>query len=258
MRFADRVSRAFRLRDYVPSIRAAAYPPLLKEFRQARALGLGLPAYRQIHAAHLHLLPSLSVLRKGVILDLGANVGDWTAAVLRAEPTARIIAVEPAPQPLETLKRRFGNRIAIDSRAVSSKSGHATFHITRHSHNSSLHAPHPQSDALYGGLGGWEVEETFLVETTTVDELAAGRSVALLKIDVQGAEREVLAGAARTLPQTQAVLLEVTFVSHYHGDTTFPWLHNYLTDQGFELVGLSEPFVSSRHTLLWCDACYAR
>jgi FkbM family methyltransferase len=234
------------------------YPPLLTELGQARAVGLDLPAYRQIRAAHLHLLPSLSVLRTGIILDLGANIGDWTAAVLRAEPKAQIIAVEPAPEPREILKRRFGNRITIDSRAVSSESGIATLHITRHSHNSSLLAPHALSDALYGGLGGWEVKDTREVETTTVDELVAGRAVALLKIDVQGAEREVLAGAMQTLTHTRAVLLEVTFVSHYHGDTTFPALHTYLTHHGFELVGLSEPYLSSRRTMLWCDACYLR
>ena len=95
--------------------------------------------------------PSLSLLRGGIILDLGANIGDWTAAVLRGEPDAQIIAVEPAPEPREVLKRRFGNRITIDSRAISSKKASAIFHITRHTHNASLHAPHPHTDALYGG-----------------------------------------------------------------------------------------------------------
>lgn len=247
-----------RFREYVPSIRAAVYPPLLQDLKQAHALGLGLPAYRQIRAAHLDLLPSLSLLRTGLILDLGANIGDWTAAVLRAERDAQVIAVEPAPEPRETLKRRFGNRITIESRAISDKSGSATFHITGHSHNASLRAPHPESAVLYGRTSGWEVKDTLEVETTTVDQLAAGRPVALLKIDVQGAERDVLTGAARTLPQTAAVLLEVTFVSHYQGDTTFPWLHSFMTEQEFELAGLSEPYRSSRNTILWCDACYLR
>ena len=111
---------------------------------------------------------------------------------------------------------------------------------------------------MYGGLGGWLVKDTLIVETTTVDTLAAGRSVAVLKIDVQGSEREVLTGAEQTLPRTQAVLLEVTFVSHYQGDATFPWLHNFLTDEGFELVGLSDPFLSQQGRMLWCDACYLR
>ena len=234
------------------------YPPLLTELKRARALGLALPVYRQIRAAHLHLLPSLDLLRRGLVLDLGANVGDWSAAVLRAAPDALIVAVEPAPDPREVLTRRLGSQITIDARAISDTIGNAPFHITRHSHNASLHSPRPGTDALYGGLAGWEVKDTLTVETTTVDTLAAGRSVAVLKVDVQGSEREVLAGAERTLPQTQAVLLEVTFVSHYQGDATFPWLHNFLADEGFELVGLSDPFVSQQGRVLWCDACYLR
>src|SRR5947209_4183422 len=182
-----------RFREYVPSVRAAIYPPLLREIKQARSLGLGfdLRAYRQIQQSNLRLLPSLSLLRRGVILDLGANIGDWTAAVLRAEPDAQIIAVEPAPEPREILNRRYGNRITIDSRAISNKSGSATLHITKDGHNASLHMPHQQTDALYGSLGGWDVKDTLNLKTTTVDELAAGRPVALMKIDVQGAEREV-------------------------------------------------------------------
>jgi len=247
-----------RFRDYVPSIRDAALPGLLREFRQARAAGLDLLTYRAMRAARLDLLPSLEILRQGLIVDLGANIGDWTAAVLGVEPSAEVIAVEPAPGPRQALQQRFGHQITVDARAVSAEIGLATFYVTHHSHNASLRTPHAESDVLYGVPGAWQVRGTIEVQTTTVDQLVAGRPVALLKIDVQGAECEVLAGAAKTLPQTQAVLLEVTFVSHYEGDTTFPWLHEHMAERGFELVGLSEPFMSSRNTVLWCDACYAQ
>jgi hypothetical protein len=102
------------------------------------------------------------------------------------------------------------------------------------------------------------VVEQVDVEVTTLDELVHGQDVRLLKIDVQGAEAEVLNGAAKTLESTAALLLEVTFVSHYEGDVTFPGLHEQVTASGFELVALSDPWVSSRGTLLWMDACYRR
>jgi FkbM family methyltransferase len=253
-----KLSRMPSFRDYVPSIRTAIMPELVREFGQARELGVDLFTYRAMRAARLDLLPSVDLLRQGLIVDLGANVGDWTAAVLRVAPGAEIIAVEPAPEPRQALHRRFGGRITVDPRAVSSKAGIAPFHVTGHSHSASLRTPHPESDALYGVPGAWKVKETIEVETTTVDQLVAGRSVAVLKIDVQGAERDVLAGALDTLSRTRAVLLEVTFTSHYTGDTTFPWLHEHMLERAFELVGLSAPFVSSRNTVLWCDACYAR
>lgn len=190
------------------------------------------------------------------MFDLGANVGDWTAALLKVEPTATVVAVEPGDDPRAQLAARFAGdpRVTVDNRAVSDSVGEAVFHVTSHSHNASLRTPKAGMDELYGH--GWAVEGVTSVPTTTIDELAQGRTVALLKIDVQGAEREVLAGAEQTLASASAILLEVTFVSHYTDDATFPWLHDYMRGINFELAGLSRPFVSQRKTALWCDACY--
>jgi len=188
-------------------------------------------------------------------LDIGANVGDWTACALAVEPSAKVIAAEPGDSPRASLERRFAgdHRVTIIPKAVARESGHQTFHLTQHSHNGSLKPPR-NMDEYYGH--GWRVADVVDVETTTVDELSAGRPVAVLKIDVQGAEQEVLAGADETLRRTAAVLLEVTFVSHYEEDAGFTLLDSHLRELGFELVGLSEPFKSKKGIVLWCDACY--
>ena len=57
--------------------------------------------------ARLDLLPGWVDLRAGIVADIGANVGDWSAAVLRVVPEARVLAVEPAPEPLRRLSERF-------------------------------------------------------------------------------------------------------------------------------------------------------
>ena len=53
--------------------------------------------------------------------------------------------------------------------------------------------------------------------------------------------------------RTAAVLIEVTFVSHYDGDATFPALHEQLSAHGFSLNALSEPFRAQRGagSFLW-------
>lgn len=219
---------------------------------------MSVPRWRHAQAAGLDLLPSVNVLRNGLVLDIGANVGDWTAALLTAEPSVSVIAAEPGDEPYATLTQRFSHdpRVALTQCAVAERAGPRTFHVTAHNHNASLRAPLPGMDVLYGF--GWEETGTCEVDVTTVDKLAAGRDIALLKIDVQGAELDVLAGAAATLPRTSAVMLEVTFVSHYEHDASFAVLHAQMTTCGFELSGLSRPFLSRRHTVLWCDACYTR
>ncbi len=197
-------------------------------------------------------------LTGGLVVDVGANVGKWTAAVLRAEPAARVLAVEPNGEARSQLEARFGgdSRIRIDSRAVSSAAGTVAFHLTGHTVNASLFPPRPEMQAIYGGTNEWEVRDVVDVEATTLDELTDGVPVSLLKIDVQGAETEVLAGASSTLARTAAVLLEVLFVPHYEGGSDFADVHRSLREHGFVLAALSRPFATERHPALWADACY--
>jgi FkbM family methyltransferase len=246
--------------------RRALEPIGMVELRDARAFarrhGTSVRSFGAAREARLDLLPGWVDLRAGVVADVGANVGDWSAAVLRVVPEARVVAIEPAPEPRRRLSERFAGvpGISIDGRAVSDRPGTAVLHVTGHSHNSSLHAPHGGMGSLYETATGWEVVDRVQTPTTTLDELLAGEDVALLKIDVQGAEREVLRGADQVLGRTAAILIEVTFVSHYDGDATFPALHEQLSGSGFSLNALSDPFRASRGTgsILWADACYCR
>jgi hypothetical protein len=82
-------------------------------------------------------------------------------------------------------------------------------------------------------------------------------SVGLLKIDVQGFERAVLAGASETLKRTAYVLIEANFVSLYEGDLLLPQLHELMLDAGFTLASLSRPYVRGGRAL-FADALYRR
>ena len=156
------------------------------------------PWISAVHARScgLNLVPDYVDVRSGIVVDIGANIGSWTHSLLSVVPTASVLAVEPAGQPLETLRTRYGNdpRVEIAAVAVSDRSGTAEFFLTDHSHNSSLHTPRDMS-ADYGL--GWGVADTIAVPTVTLDELTEGRALSLVKIDVQGAEGQVLAGGPR-------------------------------------------------------------
>lgn len=254
---ADHKTQRPQFREYVPSVRRAISPGIVRDWTEARHARLSLPRWRAAKLASLDLLPPTDPVDGAIYLDLGANVGDWTAAVLRATLGGEVIAAEPGARPLSELRRRFDHdpRVTIVPKAVAGSSGMRDFHVTQHSHNASLRAPRDM-DEHYGH--GWAVDEVTTVDATTVDALAEGRAVAVMKIDVQGAELDVLAGAGETLRRTAAVLLEVTFVSHYEHDASFCVLHERMTDLGFRLTGLSKPYMSAAGVVLWCDAGYAR
>lgn len=57
----------------------------------------------------LHLVHALSTLGPAVVVDVGANLGDWSEAVLRAVPSATVTAFEPIPD----VAARCADRLAI-------------------------------------------------------------------------------------------------------------------------------------------------
>jgi len=231
-------------------------PIIILDRRAARHHGLSRRNFGLARAWHLDLVPDLAILDGGLIVDVGAHEGLWTEAVLEIAPTSVVIAVEPQDDLRAQIARRFAAdaRVTVDGRALSDHVGESTFNLLGASVNGSLHRPRPGMNGVYGS--GWERERTIMVPTTTLDQLVGDQPVALLKIDVQGAEGEVLRGAQGVLTRTDIVMLEVTFFSHYDGDTTFVELHSAMMNSGFSLAGVAEPARSKLGAMMCSDACY--
>jgi len=136
-----------------------------------------------------------SVRDGAVVLDVGANLGAYTLLFAQwAGPTGRVFAFEPAPASLAGLRRHLelngvNDRVEVVAAAVSESSGSATFHVDRHGGASGL-------------FTATDAESTpVAVDTTTLDRFCAGRRLRpdVIKIDVEGAELEVLRGGRETL-----------------------------------------------------------
>ena len=211
-------------------------------------------ASHALRESRLDLLPTSLAIPGGLIVDVGANVGDWTANILQVMPRAEVIAVEPSPLH-RSLNERFADRenVQVIHAAVADADGTAELFLTEHSHNNSLLKPRDMND-FYGG--GWSPIATTKVPTRTLDSIVGDRPVFLVKIDVQGSESAVLAGAHRTLERAAVVLLELTTLSHYEGDSTLGELHKIMEMHHYFLAGISKPRVDSRGRILWLDGCY--
>jgi FkbM family methyltransferase len=136
------------------------------------------------------------------VIDVGANVGRWSAAMLAAAGQAGqsadldLHAFEPSGWTFERLARELrGQGVRLHRAAVSDRCGSSLLHvIAPGAGTNSLHAP-PQSRP------GSQTEE---VMTTTLDSYAdqAGLGhVALVKIDTEGHDLAVLRGARTLLAQ---------------------------------------------------------
>lgn len=206
----------------------------------------------------LELLPGHVLDRVGVVVDVGANVGDWTAGVLDITDPQRVLVFEPSPDVFPVVQERFADRpqVTVVQAAVGDADGTTVFHVTRHSHNASVLRPRANAQALIDH--GGEVDREVRVDMVRLDTaLADVPSVDVLKVDVQGFERSVLAGGPKTLEKTSWVLIEANFVNLYDGDLLLPELHGLMLDAGFSLAGLAPPYVR-RGRALFSDALYRR
>lgn len=136
------------------------------------------------------------VVRRGVtVLDVGANVGAYTLMFAHwVGETGRVFAFEPSPDACDGLRAHvtlngFDDRVTIVRAAVAATLGHAAFALHPSGGASSL--------ALSSVRGGTRVE----VATETVDHVCRVHDLlpAVIKIDVEGAELDVLRGARNTL-----------------------------------------------------------
>jgi len=123
-----------------------------------------------------------------VFVDVGANIGYLTLlAAARVGPAGRVVAVEPGPDNLHFLRRNLEVNGFANVRVVAAAAGacrtEATLHLSPVSTIHSLHAP------AEPGAGS----SSIAVAQVRLDELLEAPPD-LVKIDVEGAELEVLAG----------------------------------------------------------------
>ncbi len=140
-----------------------------------------------------------------VVVDVGAHVGGYALAASRlAGPSGRVFALEPDPENFALLEKNLGlnrraNVVALRV-AAGARPGKRSFNLADSSDSNSFYA-HPMA-------GRKAVVE---VDCVTVDDVARGAKVDVVKIDVEGAEPEVLDGMRETLEGNPGLVLFVEF-----------------------------------------------
>lgn len=193
-----------------------------------------------------------------VLVDVGANEGEFSRAVMVVTSPKAIIAVEPQKHCCEKLRKMFASISGAEvvEAAAGAESGSIQLNRCSDDKLSSVLAPSSAIQEKYPS-SVFSIAETYSVELKRLDDIVpACLPISLLKIDVQGYESAVLKGASRLLTHTHAVLMEVNFQNHYDGESGFTGLHNQLVEAGFRLNGISAPFFAGGDPL-WADAVYA-
>jgi FkbM family methyltransferase len=174
---------------------------MLDALRTVRGILRSLRIYygNRRHGPAMDRLYAQFVRPGDLVFDIGAHVGDRIAAFRRLE--ARVVAVEPQPALVKTLRLIYGHdrRVTIEASAVGRQAGE--IELSLNIDNPTVSTASADFIAAAANAPGWQGQswgKRLRVPMTTIDALIARHGVpAFIKIDVEGFEAEALAGLSQ-------------------------------------------------------------
>lgn len=246
-----------RINDWVSRFRSLGLDRI-SSFRAS----LSAVSRRDLVCSRIEHLPRSLPDPLPLVVDIGANEGQWALALSSFRRISNLHAFEPHPGITGLLEEALAasktiESFHVDPRALGETEGTATLNLMDSSDLSSLRPPrHEFLEETYSASIA-TIEREIEVEVVTLDRSLSEASPDLVKIDVQGFEKPVLAGGRATLARTKALLLEVNLVFHYEGDTTLDELFALVTGElGFEFWDLSPAHRGPDGRALWADASF--
>ena len=180
---------------------------------------------------------ALACLRPGsVVIDAGANLGEWAVPLARAVGVAgRVIAIEPAPRSASALEKTLAanalHQAEVLRCAVGDRDGSAELAVPI--------VTSARTDTGTARIGPAPLgHEALRVPLRSLDTLAAERSLDrldLVKLDVEGHERRVLDGAATVLEQFRPVLVIET---GHEAEGDRQAIHDRLRSCNYQMLGI--------------------
>jgi len=192
----------------------------------------------------------LAVARPSLVLDVGANIGQYGLSLRKCGYSGRIISFEALASVharLTAVAARDKDWLVMPACALGRAAGDARINVANNLLSSSLLA---MNDIHVQAAPESAYVASEPIRLARLDEIAAPilapESRMLLKIDTQGYEEEVLAGAAGLLNRISAMQLELSIAPLYLGAPDLRRMLELCESLGFRLHGLIPGFYHSK------------
>lgn len=216
-----------------------------------------------IEAEHLKSWLALKHRQFDLILDVGANEGQFAIMIRKIFPETNLRLFEPLPDCMSKLEslRELLNPAQFYYYALGDKNSTTVMFANDFSPSSSIL---PMTN-LHREI--WEEskhDKKIEIKVCKLDDIwkiekFSYYSKILLKIDVQGYEMNVLKGAKSVLKHIDTIVLEINFKNFYEGQCSFEVIHSFLSEHGFHFSGIMEQFFDSKDgSILFADICYMK
>jgi FkbM family methyltransferase len=146
------------------------------------------------------ILPELLSAKKGIFIDIGANMGAYTELVLRTCKHLHVHAFEPQPELCKNINKLgvVSKHFTIHNVGLAEKPAEMTLHVPIV--NGSLST----QSATFQDIS--EPHKDIKIPVKTLDSFQFN-DIAFIKIDVEGFESKTLAGAQETILKSKPIML---------------------------------------------------
>lgn len=172
-----------------------------------------------------YCVDGLNLPDNATIIDIGANVGEFSYSLIKKNSSLKLISIEPDPSDFKDLERNIGVKHLAINRAVADFNGELWIYLNNE----------------FGDTGVFPTDNSasrFKARCSTLDEIYAehcfGEKIFLIKCEAEGFEPEVLSGASNTLKSTYYISCDTG--PERMGQSTLSEVQSLLQKSNFKLI----------------------
>lgn len=208
-----------------------------------RKIGIQIKRYPDLDLKRRYQL--MSKLNIEIILDVGANTGQYSSTLRELGYNNRIISFEPLKNAFNQLQNNSikDNYWSVHNYALGNENCISAINVANNSYSSSILEmlpSHFESAPESKYIDKQKIEIKRL--DTVFNSFGIDSNKIMLKIDTQGFEKKVLDGASKVLDKISLIQLEMSIIPLYENEMLFTEMISYLDKKGFQLVSLENGF----------------
>lgn len=216
----------------------------------ARQFCVEISRYTPANSDMAKIQTMLSLNKIDLVLDVGANTGQYARSIRLGGYKGKIVSFEPLSSAYKELIRLSQNDphwIIAPRMAIGKEDGETVINISENLSSSSL-VPMLKTHmdaAPESRYIGTEKTKVARLDTIVSEYISESKSI-YLKIDTQGFEEQVLDGADGIMPKIKGLQIELSLVPLYEGQLLFVDMINKLTSLGYDLHGILPVFTDNK------------
>lgn len=236
----------------------------LKQFvrNYLKKIGIDIVRYYSPFSPHSRIAKIFSIYNIDVVLDIGANVGQYAKRIRNMGYREKIISFEPLSSAYKELKKSADSDSHWETFnfALGDINNNVEINISDNSKSSSILdilPNHIKSSPKAKYIGKEQIEIKTL--DSIFDAICSKGDNIYLKIDTQGFEKKVIDGAMRSLAYIDTIQLEMSMIPLYKDELLFTQMYELLYQKKYRLVSIDMGFTDQETLqLLQVDGTFHR